>query len=151
MSKFVITVSVATPRGRRPLRTFSRYPQHADHLGWWDETPYTRKQLSRRKMHGCRWPSQWPPPARPGTRPGEPIDGTVHITDGVATDTATLTFILDTLRSDGRHNVDIEDFKSVARQVGSRMTQLRIMMGDDRRRHAEQALQKLILLRCASV
>lgn len=147
MSKYVITVSVATPRGRRPLRTFSRYP--ADHLGWWDETPYTRKQLSRRKIPGCQWPSQWPPPARPGTRPGEPTEGTVHITDGVDTDTVTLTFVLDTLRSNGRHNVDLEDFKSVARQIASHITQLDAL-GDDQRRHAEQALEKFILLHCAT-
>ena|GEM_PF-4855597 len=49
---------------------------------------------------------------------------TVHLADGVDIAAGTLAFILDALRSDGRHHVDIDDINLVVSQLGSQIARI---------------------------
>ncbi len=49
---------------------------------------------------------------------------TVHLADGVDIAAGTMAFILDALRSDGRHHVDIDDINLVVSQLGSQIARI---------------------------
>lgn len=49
---------------------------------------------------------------------------TVHLADGVDIAAGTMAFILDALRSDERHHVDIDDIKLVVSQLGSQIARI---------------------------
>ena len=93
----------------------------------------------------------WPPPARRdlGTSLYDELgDKTIHLADGADVSPETLTVILDALRSDQRHKVDLTDLKCVISQLGSRNSS---SLSDEQRRHAEDALYPEILRRCTTL
>lgn len=148
MTKYLITVS----RGRTKLHTFGKLVE-ADHLPWMPETHASRKQLKQRQTPRSPLPTSWPPPPRRDL--GTPLydevgDKTIHLADGVDVAPATLTVILDALRSDERHKVDLADIETVVSQLGSRIARL-ANLSDEERRHARAALYKQILERCISL
>jgi hypothetical protein len=152
VSNYLITVSATTNRGRTKLHTFGKLVE-AEHLDWFAETHASRKQVQQRRIPGCALPSPWPPPPRRrlGTALYDQLgDGTIHLADGVDLSAATLTVILNALRSDDRHEIDVDDLKTVLSQLGSLISQLR-ELDDEQRRLAEPALFAEILRRCAKL
>jgi hypothetical protein len=152
VSNYLITISTVTHRGRTKLHTFGKLVE-AEHLQWFPETHASRKQMKQRRIPGSVLPSPWPPPPRRhlGTDLYDQLgDGTIHLADGVDFPAATLTVVLDALRSGGRHEVDLGDIKTVLSQLGSRIAQLG-NLGDEERRRAEPALYVEILRRCAKL
>ena len=160
MSQFLITVTVQTRHGRTDLHTFG-IQSEAEHLGWFVETPASRKQLEERTVPGLVLPTSWPPPPRReigtryyapiGTRNYGPIDdGPIQLADGVDVPRRVLNVILGALRSGQRTRVDLADINTVVSQLGSRMKGLD-SLDEDQRGHAEVALYTLILKRCTKV
>jgi hypothetical protein len=148
VTKHLITVC----RGRTNLHTFGKLVE-ADHLPWMPETHASRKQLKQRQTpHSPLGVASWPPPTRRelGTPLYEPLGDTVHLAPGVDVSKAVLTVILDALRSDERHKLDLGDLKVVVSELGSRIAQLGSLAGL-RRQHAETALHRLILERSISL
>lgn len=160
MSQFLVTVTAQTRRGRTNLHTFG-IQSEAEHLGWFVETPASRKQLKERTMPGLVLPTSWPPSPRReiGARYYGPIgtghygptdDGPIHLASGVDVPRRTLTVILDALRSGEKHEVDVRYINFVVSQLGSRIAQLDTL-DSEQRRHAEGALYAEILRRCTSL
>jgi hypothetical protein len=152
VSQFLVTVSTKTRRGRTNLHTFG-IQSEAEHLGWFIETPASLKQVKERTRPGLVLPTSWPPPPRReiGTPYYDQIpDGPLHLAPGVDIAGGMLTVILDALRSDQRHSVDLDDIKVVVSQCGSHIGQLD-SLGEQQRQHAEAALYREILLRCTRI
>lgn len=136
-----ITISVATPHGRRKLYTFRR-----DRGGSWrasaplGKLPNTAEPFavraaaaSRSRQHGL------------GIDLDQPLGvGTVHLEDGFDPPASTLSFILDALHSGQRSEVDLGDIKTIVSQFGSRIPRL-TALSDEQRQHAQPALYTQIL------
>jgi hypothetical protein len=156
VTKYLITVSTATRHGRTKLHTFGKLIEaEAEHLRWFVETHASRKQFKqRREPRSPLGVANWPPPPRRdlGTHSqyDELGDDTFPLADGVDVSAETLTVVLDALRSDERHEVDIDDLRVVVSQHGSRIAKLD-GLEDDRRRLAIAALYTKILKCCARV
>jgi hypothetical protein len=72
---------------------------------------------------------------------------TIHLARGVDVASDTLALILDAVRSDGRHEVEIRDINTVVSQLDSAIAQLPSLPADTRQL-AERALYAEILRRC---
>src|ERR1700758_1539664 len=134
MSQFLITISANTRHGQTNLHTFG-IDSEAEYLGWFVETPASRKQLKERAVPGLSFPTPWPPPPRRqiGTAYYDQIgDGPIHLAPGVDIPGGVLTVILDALRSDQRHSVDLGDINCVVSQLGSRICRLH-SLGEEQR------------------
>jgi hypothetical protein len=152
MSKYLVTVSTASRRGRTKLHTFGKLNE-AQHLRWFTETHASRKQMAQRRVPGSQLPSPWPPPPR--RELGAPYydelpDGPIRLADGVDVAYEALTMILDAMMSAGRHDVDIDDIKTVVSQQGARITALP-GLSDEERQLAESALHSEILESCRAI
>jgi hypothetical protein len=138
VTKYLITVSMATRHGRTNLHTFGK-PVEAEHAPWMPETHSSRKQLKHsRTPLSPLGVANWPPPPRRDLRTSlydELGDKTIDLADGADVSPETLTVILDALRSDQRHEVDLTDLKCVISQLGSRIAKLS-SLSDEQRRHA---------------
>lgn len=164
---YAITVSVATVHGRRTVHNFAfdapngnwwawnppSPEQIAEHLRGLKDSGYTREFDGHLVIYGR--PDQHPQPRRPEglgrTRPlNDDYGSAVHLSDGVDLDAADLAVILDALRSDERHQVDIADMKRVVSQLGSRIARLGAL-DETLRGHAVNALYVEILRRCTSL
>jgi hypothetical protein len=77
-------------------------------------------------------------------------DGTVPLADGLDPKASDLVVILDALRSDERHEVDIADITRVVSKLGSFIAQLGSLTAEQRRL-AEPALYAEILRRCTTI
>jgi hypothetical protein len=150
VTKYLITVSKASRRGRKKLHTFGKLIE-ADHLRWTVETHVSRKQFKER--HAPQSPlgvANWPPPERRdlgSPRYEELRNGPLHLDNGVDIAAGALTVVLDALRSDQRHEVDLADIKVVVSKHGSQIARLD-GLDTETRRHAEAALYTLILRCC---
>lgn len=153
MTKYLIAVSTPTRHGRTKLHTFGKLVE-GEHPPWMPETHASRKQLKHRRTPlSPLGVANWPPPPRRelGTRLYDELgDKTIHLADGVDVSPETLTVILDALRSDQRHKVDLTDLKCVISQLGSRIAKLS-SLSDEQRRHVEVALYSEILLCCTTL
>jgi len=151
VTKYLITVSTPTRHGRTNLHTFGKPVEEAP---WMLETHASRKQFKQRRTPLSPFGvANWPPPPRRdlGTSLyGELGDKTIDLADGADVSPETLTVILDALRSDQRHKVDLTDLKCVVSQLGSRIAKLS-SLSDEQRRHAEVALYSEILRRCTTL
>jgi hypothetical protein len=56
VSQFLVTITAQTRRGRTNLHTFGIHSE-AEHMGWFVETPASRKQLKERTMPGLVLPT----------------------------------------------------------------------------------------------
>jgi hypothetical protein len=149
VTKYLITVST----GRTKLHTFGK-PIEAPHLPWFVETHASRKQFKQRQTpQSPLGVASWPPPPRRdlGTPSSDELgDGTVHLADGVDVSAGTLAVVLDALRSDERHEVDLDDLKVVVSKHGSRIAQLD-SLANEYRRLATAALYTKILECCTRI
>jgi len=159
VTQFLVTVTAQTRRGRTKLHTFG-IQSESEHLGWFAETPASRKQLKERIVPGLVLPTSWPPAPRReigaryyapiGTDSYGPVDeGPIHLAPGVDVPRRTLNVILNALRSADRTSVDLGDITTVVSQLGSRIGRLG-SLDEVQRRHAEPALYSQILERCTS-
>jgi hypothetical protein len=152
--KYLITVSTVTRHGRTNLHTFGKLLE-AQHLRWFLETPPSRKQVKERLTpHSPFGVQSWPPPPRRQVVGhdlyDELRDGPFHLFAGVDPSSATLAVVLNALRSGQRHEVDLGDIKLVLSQLGSDITRLNTLSGEQRQ-HAEAALYPKILQRCTTL
>jgi hypothetical protein len=145
-----IVISVATPHGRRNLYTFSN--KEDLQVGWRVATPPAKIPASSEPFDARFGTAFKQRNASLGVDVNSPLldTGTVHLEDGFDPPASTLSFILDALHSDKRHEVDLDDIKSVVSQLGSRIAQLN-KLSVEQRRHAEPALYALILRCCPTL
>ena len=109
---------------------------------------YTRGEWFRVNARSARQGRQ--PERRTGTLK-EPLSGpTVPLAGDFPVARDQLVIVLEALRSDERHRVDVDDIKVIVSQLGWPMSQLGTLPADQLR-HAEAALYKEICRRCTSM
>lgn len=150
-SQYRIVVSKPSRHGRTKLHTFGIHPE-APHLGWFVETPVSRKQLKERQVPGSALPSSWPPPERRplGIDYYDRLDdpGSIDL-DGNGSDVSRRAFavVLDALRAAGWHEVDLGDVNDIISQYGAGIAKF-VALDEDGQRHARDALHAQIRKRC---
>jgi hypothetical protein len=129
-SEYRVAVTGPRGKGQRKLHTFGSYTS-----GEWF-------RFSARSARQGRQPER-----RTGTLRETLPEGTVPLSDDCRPPKQALVMILDALRSDGRHTVELRDIETVVSQMGWELRQFSALP-DATRRHAESALYKGILKRC---
>lgn len=165
---YAVTVSARRSRGGRALLHTFAYRQHAEVGGigygdtndaWVVATPPTRKQIDYAEHRQSVTRAEWVTERRAGGgEQGNNLTAAqfigeetpIRLAPGVDVHPAVLSHILHALRSDNRHEVDIDDVKVVVSQLASRTRQLDSLPGDTRR-HAAAALYVEILKRCTTI
>ncbi len=146
-----VTISAYRTGRRTNLHTFVSAVD--DHDGsWWVKAEHSHRQRlgQQARTRGGRTRDTQPDPPRRTMEVAELSAERVDLGDGVTPQGLTLKVVLEALRSDNRHKLDLDDLKAVLSQLGSRITALP-ELSDEQRQHAVPALFNLILQRCTSI
>lgn len=140
-----VVITEGTRHGPAKRHTYvRRFPKSNGPSRWRSEPAISFKTLAHEhKQHGDRpIPGSASPPLEAGT--------TVVLCNDVDIPVGMLVFILDACASVARHQIDIADIKMIVSQLGSRISQIETLDGEQRRL-AEPALYAEILRRCTTI
>ena len=165
---YAVTVSAQRSRGGRALLHTFAYRVQAEIGGlaygdtsnsWVVATPPTKKQINYAdQRRGITRMEAVTERRIGGGEQGNDLtaaqfvdeEASIHLVPGVDVHPAVLSHILNALRNDNRHEIDIDDVKVVVSQLASRIRKLDSLLDDERRR-AAAALYVEILKRCTKI